>query len=298
MKRARTRTARWCATLALAAGVTMAAGEAKADFRHQYMGARPKAMGSAFVSLADDANATYWNPAGLARSDRLALMATRAWLYDTPDIQNDYLALGLPAWRDWHFGASWVRVGIDNLYSEDTLNLAVARELPFAPGLSVGITGKMFLLAAPGYEPLNDPNYNGGDQGFSADIGVLYDKGGPWTLGAVVYNLHQTKLQLLDNTSDPDPVFTEWAAGGSWLFRKTLLVTADLRNRDGQTTNVVMHGGAEIWFFNALVLRSGLDRGLVTMGAGLQDKRWEADFAVETDRKLGNVYMLSFTVRK
>jgi len=40
-----------------------------------------------------------------------------------------------------------------------------------------------------------------------------------------------------------------------------------------------------------------MDRGLVTMGAGLQDKRWEADFAVETDRKLGNVYMLSFTVR-
>lgn len=298
MKRARMNPARWCAALALAAGMTGLAGEARADFRHQYMGARPKAMGSAFVSLADDANAAYWNPAGLTRSNRLALMATRAWMFDTSDLQSDYLAVELPTWRDWHFGASWVRVGIDNLYSEDTLNLAVAREMPFLPGLSVGVAGKMFLLAAPGYEQYNDPNYNGGDHGFSADIGVLYDKGGPWTLGATVYNLHQTKLQLLDNTSNPDPVYTEWAAGGSWLFRKTLLVTADLRNRDGQTTNVVMHGGAEIWFFDALVLRSGMDRGLVTMGAGLQDKRWQADFAVETDRKLGNVYMLSFTVRK
>ncbi|MCX6375733.1 MAG: hypothetical protein NTU88_06830, partial [Armatimonadetes bacterium] len=33
------------------------------------VGARPLAMGGAFVGLADDANATYWNPAGLARFD-------------------------------------------------------------------------------------------------------------------------------------------------------------------------------------------------------------------------------------
>lgn len=31
------------------------------------VGARPVAMGSAYVSLADDANAVFWNPAGIAR---------------------------------------------------------------------------------------------------------------------------------------------------------------------------------------------------------------------------------------
>lgn len=297
MTRAHLRSTRLWAGLALATFALGSVGEARADFRHQRMGARPKAMGSAFVSLADDANAAYWNPAGLTRGTRLSLMATRAWLYGVSDLSNDYLAAQLPTWGAYHFGASWVRLGIQDLYSEDTINLAVAREMPFLPGLSVGVTGKMFLLSAPGYERYNDPNYNGGDRGFSADVGVLYDSGSAWTLGAAVYNLHQTELQLLDNTSDPDPVFTEWAAGGSWLFRDTLLVTTDLRNRDGQTTNVIVHGGAEIWFFNAMVLRTGMDRGLVTMGAGLQDKHWEADFTVATDRKLGNVYMLSFTVR-
>lgn len=297
MRRALLRSARPWAATALAALLLTTGGEARADFRFQSLGARPKAMGSAFVSLADDANAVYWNPAGLTRNRHTALMMTRAWLYGVSDLRNDYLALALPSWDDWHFGVSWVRLGISSLYSEDTLNLAVARELPFLSGLSVGVTGKMFLLAAPGYERYNDPNYNGGDHGFSADVGILFDSGAAWTLGAAVYNLHETRLQLLDNTSDPDPVNTEWAAGGSYLFRETLLVTADLRNRDGQATNVIVHGGAEIWFFDALVLRSGLDRGLVTIGAGLQDKHWEADFCVETDRKLGNVYMLSFTVR-
>ncbi len=283
--------------LAAAGCLVLAAGDALADFRHARMGARPKALGSAFVSLADDANAAYWNPAGLTRDSRVSLMLTRSWLYGLSDLSNDYLAADLPSLGGFHFGASWVRLGIDDIYYEDTLNLAVARELAFLPGLSVGVTAKMFLLDAPGYEQYNDPNFNGGDQGFSADLGLLYDSGGAWTLGAVVYNLHETELQLLESTSDPDPVYTEWAAGGSWLFRDTLLITADLRNREGRTTDVILHGGAEIWFFDALVLRSGLDKGLVTMGAGLQDKHWQTDFTIETDKKLGNVYMLSFTVR-
>ncbi len=104
-------------------------------------------------------------------------------------------------------------------------------------------------------------------------------------------------MQLLSNTSNPDPVFTEWAAGGGYLFRDTLLLSADFRNREGRWTDVVLHGGAEIWFFNALALRTGLDRGMVTIGAGLQDKMWQADISLETDNNLGNIYMLSFTVR-
>ena len=297
MRRAHFGAVRIWAAAALAALVLGTGSDARADFRHQRMGARPKAMGSAFVSLADDANAAYWNAAGLTRCDRVSLMMTRGWLYGVSDLRNDYLAATLPSLGNWHFGASWVRLGIADLYAEDTLNLAVAHELPFLPGLSVGVTGKMFLLSAPGYERYNDPNYNGGDQGFSADIGVQYASGEAWTLGAAVYNLHQTELQLLDNTSDPDPIYTEWAAGGSWLFRETLLFAIDLRNLDGDPNNIIVHGGTEIWFFDALVLRAGLDHGMISMGTGLQDVHWQADFSVEADRELGNVYMLSFTVR-
>ena len=270
---------------------------AQADFGYANPGARPKAMGSAFVALADDPNAAYWNPAALTRSSRLALMASNSWLYGVSDIENYYLAATLPQVGWVHFGASWVRLGITDVYSEDTLNLSAAMPLPFLNGLSAGVTGKMFLLDAPGYEELNDPNYMGGDQGFSADIGLHYASAGPWSLGAVIYNLHETTLQLISSTANPDPVYTEWAAGGSYLFRDTLLLTADLRSRDGRNLDTVLHGGVEIWFFDALALRSGLHAGLVTMGVGLQDVHWQADFALETEKKLGNVYMLSFTVR-
>jgi len=268
-----------------------------ADFRHPRMGARPRALGSAFVSLADDANATHWNPAGLTQDNRTSFMATRHWLYGVSEIGNDYLALDLPALGPAHFGASWVRLGIDNVYSEDTLNLGLGMQVPRIDGLSVGIAGKMFLLDAPGYEQYNDPNYEGGDEDWSFDVGFLYRGGPAWSLGGVIYNVTSPTLQLISTTADPDPVYTEWALGGSYLFRETLLVTADFRDREGVWDDILVHGGAEIWFFDALVLRAGLDRNLVTMGAGLQDKHWQVDMALETQKELGNVYMLSFTVR-
>jgi len=270
---------------------------AAADFRHAAMGARPKAMGSAYVALADDANAAYWNPAGCGQNDRVSLMVTRAWLFGVENLYNDYLAAQLPSWGDFHFGASWVRLGIEDVYNENTLNLAVSHPMPFLEGLSLGVAGKMFVLAAPGYDPLNDPNYNGGDHDWSFDLGFLYDSGQAWTLGGTLYNVTAPELQLLENTSTPDPVYTEFAVGGSYLFRDTLLVTADFRDREGEIGNIVLNGGAEIWFYDALVLRTGLEGGMVTLGAGLQDKHWQADFSLETNKKLGNVYMFSFTVR-
>jgi hypothetical protein len=290
---------RWWTFALLAIGIGLLArpGDVQADFRHAHVGARPKSLGSAFVSLVDDANAAYWNPAGLTRSDRTSLMLTRAWLYGVDDLYNDYIAVDLPAVWGLHLGASWVRLGLKDLYSENTLNLAAAVRLPLLTGLSLGVTGKLFRLEAPGYERYNDPAYNGGDHAYSFDAGFHYDSGGAWTLGGVLYNINAPELQLLATTSNPDPAYTEYAVGGSYLFRETLLLSVDVRNREGNWTDTVLLGGAEIWFFNALALRAGLDEGLVTMGIGLQDVHWEVDVSLETNRKLGNVYMLSFTVR-
>jgi len=271
---------------------------ARADFRHQHMGARPKALGSAYVGLADDANAVYWNPAGLTRLRNPAIMGTRAWLFGVDDISNDYLAVGIPGRGGLAFGASWVRLGIDKIYSEDTLNLGVAAPAPFLRGLSLGVAGKLFMLDAPGYLQYGDPNYLGADHDFSFDVGFLYESRGPWTLGGTFYNVLSPTLQLISSSANPDPVYSEWALGGTYLFRDTLLVTGDVRSREGDLADTVINWGAEIWFFNTLALRAGMDAGMVTLGAGLQDDHWRLDLALETNNKLGDIYELSFTLRK
>lgn len=292
--------------LLLAAAVLASAWPALADFRATRMGARPRAMGSAFVSLADDGNATLWNPAALGRDERMQTMVTRAWLYNidnsSPNLRNDALSIDLPG-ADLpllgrvHFGFGFVRLGITDVYYEDAYSLAAGCDLPWLDGLAVGVTGKIYRLSAPGYEAYDDPSFLGDDSAFTGDLGLHYDSGADWTLGAAVYNLEESYLQLLSTTVDPDPVFRTFAVGGSYLFRDTLLLTCDLRSREGGLDDTILNGGAEIWFFDALALRSGLFEGRVTMGVGLQDRRWQADFALETHRELGDVYMLSFTLR-
>lgn len=284
--------------LALLAAAVLAATPALADFRHARMGARPRSMGSAYASLSDDPNAVFWNPAGLARGTRWAAMVTRAWPYAVPELGTDDLVITLPGIKGVHLGVGAIRMGIDDLYHEDTYALAAGVRVPWLDGLSAGATVKLLRLAAPGYERYNDPAYNGGDSGVAWDLGLHYEADGPWTLGAVVQNLNEPRLQLLDTTVDPDAVFSAWAAGGSYLFRDTLLIACDARSRDGDWTNVTLHGGAEIWFFDALALRAGISGGQVSMGVGLQDEHWQADMALESAEELGNVYQFSFTVRK
>lgn len=45
-------------------------GTVAAPFLTISQGARATAMGSAFVAIADDPSAVYWNPAGIARLDQ------------------------------------------------------------------------------------------------------------------------------------------------------------------------------------------------------------------------------------
>lgn len=290
------------AALTLAA-LALLAGSAAADFRSTRTGARPRAMGSAFVAVSDDANAVHWNPAGLAAADRVQLMLTRNWAYDVSDLlQDDALTLVGPGFRlgglEVRTAGSFVRRAIRDVYYEDTYELALAAELPWLRGLAVGATGKVFRLDAPSYEQYNDPNYLGADTGLAADLGLLYRGSGPWSLGATLYNLNEPYLQLIGTTTHPDPVYRAYAVGGSYLFRDTLLLTADLRSGQFDFDTLHVNGGAEIWFFDALALRAGLFEGNVAMGLGLQDRAWRADIALETHEEVGDAYILSFTLRK
>ena len=55
------------------------------------IGARAEALGGAFVAIADDPSALYWNPAGITQVSSISLQVTKAdWFVDT-----DFSSLGL-----------------------------------------------------------------------------------------------------------------------------------------------------------------------------------------------------------
>lgn len=61
-------------------------------------GARAAGMGESFVSIADDATATYWNPAGLAFQERMSLALMHSnWLPQlASDLYYDYATIVKP----------------------------------------------------------------------------------------------------------------------------------------------------------------------------------------------------------
>jgi hypothetical protein len=70
------------------------------------VGARAIAMGGAFVAIADDASATFWNPAGLTD-----LQGSQLFL--STDLPDDFSACSLvfkPSF--WHMASSNVAIGL------------------------------------------------------------------------------------------------------------------------------------------------------------------------------------------
>ena len=84
------------------------------EFLNLGAGGRSLGMGSAYVAVARDVTAGYWNPAGLALVDypEIMLMHSRQF---SGELNYDYGAFALPVGRKNSLGLSVVRVGVDDI---------------------------------------------------------------------------------------------------------------------------------------------------------------------------------------
>jgi hypothetical protein len=264
---------------------------AQAGFEDVAVGARPLALGGAFVAIADDANAIYWNPAGLARMDGIRLMGTRAWLFGVPDLHVDYVAFKAPDLGPISFGFGWLSASLKDIQSENTFILSLARD-GIGP-LSAGFNLKYFRLDAPGYERYNDPAYDGAASAWGFDLGALMQLRRNFTVGLSARNLNEPEISLLSTTADPDVISRRLHIGAAYLFRETVVLTADMTSETGDLGNLHLHAGGEIWFFNAYAVRVGTAENRQSVGAGVKADHWRVDFALVNHQRLDNSYRVT-----
>ena len=81
--------------MALLPSISFAGDKYAAEFLRLGVGARALGMGGAFVALADDASASYWNPAGAARIERPEMLFMHAEQFGSI-ANHDYLAFVQP----------------------------------------------------------------------------------------------------------------------------------------------------------------------------------------------------------
>ena len=101
--------------LAVPAGAT---DKYAGEFLRVGAGARALGMGAAFLAVADDATAGYWNPAGLNYLNRHSAVYMHA-IEQHSQVQYDFIGVVLPQSRELNrastLGLSLVRLGVDDI---------------------------------------------------------------------------------------------------------------------------------------------------------------------------------------
>jgi tetratricopeptide (TPR) repeat protein len=98
------------------------AGETSFNFLKISQGARQSGMGEAFTGVADDVNAVYWNPSGLAQLTRQQVCLLHSvWLID---VNYEYLAYAIPIKGIGAFGiyGTFLAGQLDEITYENPVN--------------------------------------------------------------------------------------------------------------------------------------------------------------------------------
>jgi long-subunit fatty acid transport protein len=263
------------------------------------IGCRPQGMGGAYVAIADDANAGYWNPAGLIKvgSKELGFMYLKPM--DAEGVAVSYSSLSIPFSNNWAIGVSYLdRMAVlqegrgaryqENKISESTFILSGAHK--FTNVLSAGISVNRFGLKSS----------IDNDNGFGYDMGFLYDytikDGNNLCIGMTLKNFSS------GFNDESFPATVRFGIAGK-LYNERLIVAVDVNTKKGvneeKDYSVQHHAGCEVEVIEGIWLRMGEDRGNLSAGAGLAIRNWQLDYSFNklADYDLDHSHRASVIVR-
>lgn len=298
-------------------------GTTNADFLKIGVGARPSAMGGAFTAVADDSNASYWNPAGMASVPQWNLTFMHlVWFLNTG---YDYLSVVMPVDNMTNVGVSanyfWVPpfdstadVGnpfapafgmtalsydlavtisiariMGNLYTSDFTigNIAIGANLTY-------ISRKVIDTQLPAI--------------FTLDIGMIANITDSIRFGLVISDIGNGINEDPADASvfDPAPFAVRAGLSGNFVFSKDASVLVgmdvtkpiDLSNPD--YTKWFFNLGCELNIFKVAFIRAGYELGdpdkSFTVGGGFGVPGVvNADYAFIPHAELGNSHRISLT---
>jgi len=234
--------------------------------------ARASAMGLSQVSIAENSDAIYWNPAfiPLAKKTEIQVMGTKAFETRYTSIQSLFYLFGHP------FGVSFTNAYVEGIqetkmgsnqgrytFSGNTLDYN-ADAIYFSTGIkilqnfSAGTSVKIVQEKAAGFRA----------NGIGADIGAAFFPSEEISLGMNIQNLIKPVLQWDTPSKSVDTIPTNFKIGGSInFFNKSLITSLDFNFRNNRKTEV--NFGVEYWLNRYFPLRAGLDHNELSLGIGL-----------------------------
>jgi hypothetical protein len=154
------------------------AGTTSAKFLSVGVGPRANAMGGAFTSIASDATALYWNPAGISDFEKYQAFFNYTNLFNDLDINLNYFAFVIPAAELGSFGLSVTALDYGEMdvtteyYPEGTGEKFSAASYAF--GLSYAKTLTEWFSAGITVKYITEKIFNSSANGFAFDAGTLF----------------------------------------------------------------------------------------------------------------------------
>ncbi|MDZ7262731.1 MAG: PorV/PorQ family protein, partial [candidate division KSB1 bacterium] len=173
-------------------------GTTAASFLGIDVGSRGTGMGSAYVSIANDAPAMYWNPAGIARLNNfVATFSTTKWI---ADLSFNYAGAVLALGNFGNIGANATFLTMDQIERTTILSPDGTGELVDAGSYAVGLSYARSLTDrfSIGFNAkyINERMYHCTAHGFALDLGALFiTRLHGLTLGMSISN-YGTKMRL------------------------------------------------------------------------------------------------------
>lgn len=228
-------------------------------------------MGNAFTAVADDAEAGFWNPAGLIQWHGVKIGGTtktsdrEGYTFDPKCIAYSYRDIGL-------FWGNKIAMRVDSGDTPDYTYYSFARKLSsyIAVGGSTKFKRKhpcdyyQFFGYAPGY-----------------DLGVLWKPNALISGGMLIQNMGESKHWV--------SVIT---VGFAHKFLKTSLISMDISTLFEDQIDFELHAGCEWWIKPWAALRAGVSDSCPTAGAGLKLSILRIDYSWIRNEK-GSAYFLS-----
>jgi len=310
------------ALVAVAPGLREDAGAANkyaGEFLTHGVGARALGMGSAFVAVADDVTAGYWNPAGLADiplGARYAQLMHSETFGDVVNYDTGAFVMNPCGWEG-AVGVTIVRLAVDDIpftdfdSNEEQIFYDAARIdwesdaetamlLTYARNMSdrLRVGGNLKLIWK------NVGEYNCYGVGF--DVGGKYDLWDHVTLGLAIQDVTTTFLAW--DTKEREQIMPTAKIGAAYSRPMasmdgvlTLAADADVRfeNRllaDEYHAGAVTadtHYGVEFVYRDMVGVRAGLAMGQLTAGAGISLAGFTVDYAFGRHEYLDSSHRVS-----
>lgn len=293
------------------------------EFLSLGVGAKALGMGGAFVGVANDVTASYWNPSGLCQLDQKELSLMHAETFGTL-LNHDFIAFALPleekqsnstmAFSLLRLGGGGIKItdlekkGLDISDSNRVVLLREESHADYAFLFSYSHPIRSNFFWGANLKLIYRDIVDNSAFGLGADISFLARPCPFLTLGANLMDITPTLLFYDNGTTETITPTTKFGLGVkreikdfSFLFASDVDVRYEGRKFSAQywvgEISWDMHYGVEILYRKNLAARLGLDQGDFTAGAGFLIRQFGLDVAFLSHDQLDNTYRISLLVR-